>query len=163
MKKLNTKTIALSGIIAAAYAVITIFWPLSFGTVQFRLSEALCILPAFAPVTAIGLTVGCRIANLFSTVSALDIIIGTLATAIGCALTTRCKKLWLIPLPTILSNTILVGAMLARVFTPDAFWQGFVINAAGVAFGETVVMCGLGLPLATLLRKTRLLERINLI
>ena len=163
MKKLNTKTIALSGIIAAAYAVITILWPLSFGTVQFRLSEALCILPAFAPVTAIGLTVGCLIANLFSTVSALDIIIGTLATAIGCALTTRCKKLWLIPLPTILSNTILVGAMLAWVFTPDAFWQGFLLNGAGVAFGEAVVMYGLGLPLATLLRKTRLLERINLI
>ncbi len=163
MKKLNTRTIALSGVIAAAYAVITIIWPLSYGSVQFRISEALCVLPAFAPVTAIGLTVGCLIANLFSTVSALDIIVGTLATAIGCALTTRCKKLWLIPLPTILANTVLVGAMLAWVFTPDAFWQGFLINGAGVAFGEAVVMYGLGLPLAALLRKTRLLERINLI
>lgn len=159
---MNTKTIALSGMIAAAYAVITIVWPLSYGTVQFRLSEALCILPAFAPVTAVGLAVGCLIANLFSTVSALDIVVGTIATAIGCALTTRCKKLWLIPLPTILSNTLLVGAMLAWVYTPQAFWQGFAVNGAGVALGEAVVMYGLGLPLATLLRKTRLLERIGL-
>lgn len=155
MKKMNTKTIALCGVIAAAYAVVTILWPLSYGTIQFRISEALCVLPAFVPVTAIGLTVGCLVANLFSTVSAVDIIVGTLATLIGCAITTRCKKLWLIPLPTILSNTVIVGAMLAWVYTPDAFVQGLIVNGAGVALGEAVVMYGLGLPLAALLKKSR--------
>ena len=115
-EKLNTRTIALSGIVAAVYAVITIVWPLSYGSVQFRLSEALCVLPAFVPVTGIGLTVGCLVANLFSTVSALDIVIGTLATAIGCVFTTRCKRVWAMPLPTVIASTILVGAMLAFVY-----------------------------------------------
>ena len=161
--KLNTRTIALSGIVAAVYAVITIVWPLSYGSVQFRLSEALCILPAFVPVTGIGLTVGCFVANLFSTVSALDIVIGTLATAIGCLFTTRCKKVWTMPLPTVISNTVLVGAMLAFVYSPDALLQGFVVNAAGVAFGELVVLYALGVPLAVLLKKSNALSRAGLI
>ena len=160
--KLNTRTIALSGIVAAVYAVITIVWPLSYGSVQFRLSEALCILPAFVPVTGIGLTVGCFVANLFSTVSALDIVIGTLATAIGCLFTTRCKKVWTMPLPTVISNTVLVGAMLAWVYSPDALLQGFVVNAAGVAFGELVVLYALGVPLAVLLKKSNALSRAGL-
>ena len=129
---------------------------------QFRLSEALCILPALVPVTGIGLTVGCFVANLFSTVSALDIVIGTLATAIGCLLTTRCKKVWTMPLPTVISNTVLVGAMLAFVYSPDALLQGFVVNAAGVALGELVVLYALGVPLAVLLKKSNVLSRAGL-
>ena len=160
--KLNTRTIALSGIVAAVYAVITIVWPLSYGSVQFRLSEALCVLPAFVPVTGIGLTVGCLVANLFSTVSALDIVIGTIATAIGCVFTTRCKKVWAMPLPTVISNTILVGAMLAFVYSPDALLQGFVVNAAGVALGELVVLYALGVPLAVYLKKSNVLTRAGL-
>ena len=160
--KLNTRTIALSGIVAAVYAVITIVWPLSYGSVQFRLSEALCVLPAFVPVTGIGLTVGCLVANLFSTVSALDIVIGTLATAIGCVFTTRCKRVWAMPLPTVISNTILVGAMLAFVYSPDALFQGFVVNAAGVALGELVVLYALGVPLAVYLKKSNALARAGL-
>ena len=160
--KLNTRTIALSGIVAAVYAVITIVWPLSYGSVQFRLSEALCVLPAFVPVTGIGLTVGCLVANLFSTVSALDIVIGTIATAIGCVFTTRCKRVWAMPLPTVISNTILVGAMLAFVYSPDALLQGFVVNAAGVALGELVVLYALGVPLAVYLKKSSVLTRAGL-
>ena len=160
--KLNTRTIALSGIVAAVYAVITIVWPLSYGSVQYRLSEALCVLPAFVPVTGIGLTVGCLVANLFSTVSALDIVIGTIATAIGCVFTTRCKKVWAMPLPTVISNTVLVGAMLAFVYSPDALLQGFVVNAAGVAFGELVVLYALGVPLAVYLKKSNVLTRAGL-
>ncbi len=160
--KLNTRTIALSGIVAAVYAVITIVWPLSYGSVQFRLSEALCVLPAFVPVTGIGLTVGCLVANLFSTVSALDIVIGTIATAIGCVFTTRCKRVWAMPLPTVISNTVLVGAMLAFVYSPDALLQGFVVNAAGVALGELVVLYALGVPLAVYLKRSSVLTRAGL-
>lgn len=160
--RLSTRAVALSGIVAAIYAAVTIVWPLSYGSVQFRLSEALCVLPAFVPVTGIGLTVGCLVANLFSTVSALDIVIGTLATAIGCLGASRCRRLWLIPLPTVLANTVLVGAMLAFVYTPNALLQGFLLNGAGVAFGEAVVLYGLGLPLAAYLRRSRVLERAGL-
>jgi uncharacterized membrane protein len=161
-RTINTRTIALSGVLAALYAVITIAWPLSYGSVQFRISEALCVLPAFAPVTSIGLFIGCLIANLFSPVSALDIVVGSAATLIGCLWTTRCKRVWTMPLPTIVANTVLVGAMLAWVYTPDALVQGFLVNGASVAFGEAVVLYVLGVPLAIALQRTNLLARAKL-
>lgn len=158
--KLNTRTIALSGIVAAVYAVITVVWPLSYGSVQFRLSEALCVLPAFVPVTGIGLTVGCLVANLFSTVSALDIVIGTAGTLLGCLLAAKIKRDWLVPLPVILANAVLVGAMLAYVLTPTALLQGFAINGGEVLLGETAVLYPLGMPLLLYFRRSQLLERL---
>ena len=113
MKKLNTRQIALNGIVAGLYAAITILTAsFAYGNIQFRISEALMMLLLFEPHLTIGLTIGCLIANLFSTVSVLDIVIGTAATLLACLLTTRIKKPWLAPLPTILVNAVMVGAML---------------------------------------------------
>jgi ABC-type Fe3+ transport system permease subunit len=66
------------------------------------------------------------------------------------------------PLPTIVANTVLVGAMLAWVYTPDALVQGFLVNGASVAFGEAVVLYVLGVPLAIALQRTNLLARAKL-
>ena len=42
----TTKRIALCGIVAAVYCIVTIVSaPIAYGPVQFRLSEALCVLP----------------------------------------------------------------------------------------------------------------------
>ena len=42
-------------VIAAIYVVLTIlFAPISFGPVQFRISEALCVLPYFTPAAVPG-------------------------------------------------------------------------------------------------------------
>lgn len=49
------------------------------------------------------------------------------------------KKDWLVPVPVILANAVLVGAMLAYVLTPDALVQGFFINGGEVLLGEAVV------------------------
>ena len=70
MKKLNTRQIALNGIVAGLYAAITILTAsFAYGNIQFRISEALMMLLLFEPHLTIGLTIGCLIANLFSTVS----------------------------------------------------------------------------------------------
>lgn len=82
------------------------------------------------PSLTVGLTLGCLISNIFSTVSALDIVIGTAGTLLGCLLAARVKKDWLVPVPVILANAVLVGAMLAYVLTPDALVQGFSSTAA---------------------------------
>ena len=117
MKKLTTRQIALNGIVAGLYAAITILTAsFAYGNIQFRISEALMMLLLFEPHLTIGLTIGCLIANLFSTVSVLDIVIGTAATLLACLLTTRIKKPWLAPLPTILVNAVMVGAIW-RVFS----------------------------------------------
>ncbi len=160
--KLNTKRLAINAVIAAAYAAVTIATSaFSYGPIQFRISEALCVLPFFLPHTAFGLFVGCLIANIFSTVSALDIIIGSAATLIGCLWTSKVKKPYLAPLPTVVCNWIMVGAMLAYVYTPDAFLQGFITMGAQVAVGEAAVMGLLGLPLTLYLDKTGLCRKLD--
>ena len=46
----NTYFLAYGAAIAAIYVALTMaFQPISFGPVQFRISEALCILPFFTP------------------------------------------------------------------------------------------------------------------
>jgi len=49
MKNTTTKMMAQGAVIAAVYVVLTLaFAPISFGAIQFRISEALCILPFFS-------------------------------------------------------------------------------------------------------------------
>lgn len=92
MRKLTVRELTACGILAALYAVITIATAsFAYGPIQFRVADALCVLPFFMPVTSIGLFVGCLVANLFSTVSALDIVIGSAATLLGCIWAGRLK------------------------------------------------------------------------
>lgn len=117
MKHITSRQIALNGLIAGLYAVVTILTAsFAYGNIQFRLAEALCLLVALEPTLTVGLTLGCLIANLFSTVSALDIIVGTAATLLACLLTRYIKNTWLLPLPTILCN-MLMSARCSRHFT----------------------------------------------
>ena len=161
MKKMTTQELTLSGVLAALYVVITLATTsFAFGPIQFRLADALCVLPFFVPSTAVGLSLGCLIANIFSTVSAVDIVVGSAATLLGCLGAAHLKNRWLVPLPTILSNTVLVGAMLAFFLTPEAPLAGFFTYAARVGLGEIAVMAVLGLPLIALFHKTDLLEQL---
>ena len=159
--RMNVRRLTLNAIVAALYAAITIATaPLSYGLMQFRLSEALVVLCWFEPSLAMGITMGCFLANLFSTVTALDLVIGTLATGLACLWTIRCRQTWFIPLPNVLVNAVIVGGMLAFVLFPDSLLMGFVLAFVQVGFGELVVMYGLGLPLLLFLKKTDLMGKI---
>ena len=162
MKKITPRQIALSGIAAGLYFAVTVLTAsFAYGSVQFRIADALCLLVCIEPSLTVGLTLGCLIANLFSTVSALDMIVGTTGTLLGCLLTVHIKKNWLLPIPTILSNALMVGAMLSWVLMPAGeFWQGFVVMGGEVAFGEAVVLYALGVPLVIAMRRTGLMERL---
>ena len=162
MKKLNTRQIALNGIVAGLYAAITILTAsFAYGNIQFRISEALMMLLLFEPSLTVGLTIGCLIANLFSTVSVLDIVIGTAATLLACLLTTRIKKPALAPLPTILVNAVMVGAMLSWLYMPsEQFWNGLLVFGGEVGAGEAAVLYVLGIPLYYAMKKTNFIEKL---
>ena len=71
----NTYFLAYGAVIAAIYVALTMaFQPISFGPVQFRISEALCILPFFTPAAIPGLFVGCFLSNLFCGAAGLGIV-----------------------------------------------------------------------------------------
>lgn len=86
--------IAANAIVAALYAVITIACgPLSYEFMQLRFSELLNLLVFFNPSYTIGVTIGCLIANLFSSVGPIDIVIGTASTLVSCLLIWGFSKL----------------------------------------------------------------------
>ena len=161
MKKLSVRKLCACAIVGALYAAVTILTaPFSYNLVQFRMSEALVVLCAFAPELGVGITVGCFIANIFSTVTALDMLVGTLATALACIFTSRCKKAWQTVLPNVIANTVLVGGMLGFVLMPEKLPLGFLICGAQVALGEIAVMVCLGIPLYLFANRTGFVEKV---
>ncbi|MDR1628682.1 MAG: QueT transporter family protein [Oscillospiraceae bacterium] len=164
MKKTRKTTLLIvqAGVIAAVYAALTYFsslFGLAYGGVQFRLSEALTILPVFTPAAIPGLAVGCIIANIISPNGILDMILGptaTLLAAIASRLLGRIcfKGLPVLSLlPPVLFNALIIGGMLTylgNTFTVTAFLP----YAISVGAGQAVVCFGLGLPLAAALKKT---------
>ena len=114
--------------------------------IQFRASEALCVLALFTPAAIPGLTVGCLLFNIsFAGALPLDFVVGTLASflaAEGMYLTRRytCKGYpFLAMLLPAASNALLVGWELS-VYIGGGFW----INALYVAIGEAAVLLTLG-------------------
>ena len=158
MKHKNTQKLTLAAMTAAAYAALSLLgavFGLTFGPIQVRFSEALCLLPFLFPETAWGLGVGCLIANLFSPYGALDIVVGSLSTLIAALLTARCRSPWTAALPPVVCNMVLVGAVLAyeTAGTSAAFWPAYGLNALTVGLGEAIACLVLGVLLGNSCRK----------
>ena len=149
MKK--SKYLAHGALLAALYTALTylqnFLLPGSASwAIQFRASEALCVLALFTPAAIPGLSVGCLLFNLsFSGALPLDPILGTAATvlATGGMYLTRNVKIKGYPLLAMLlpalTNAILVGWELA-IYIGGGFW----LNALYVAIGEAAVLLTLG-------------------
>ncbi len=112
--RMTAYRLAQGGIIAALYVTLTmVFEPISFGPLQVRIAELLTILPMFTPAAIPGLFIGCLLANLLGGAIPWDIVFGSIATLIGAALGYLLRKnRWLVPVPAILANTIIVPFVL---------------------------------------------------
>ena len=163
---ITTRKIAVSALIGAVSAALTgARAPIRSGPVQFRISEVLCIMPYFIPETALGLYVGCILANLF-TGNIFDIIFGSLATLLAGLLTARIAKREhtiansaLACFMPVIFNAVIVGAVLTWGYRIQEFADNavlsFAVNALWVGFGELVVLYVLGLPLMRWLPKQK--------
>ena len=93
MKSKSLLKLTRAAVVAALYVALTLTPPLSalsFGALQLRVSEALCVLPMLFPETGVGLILGCLIANLSSPlILPLDLMLGTGATVIAVFFTVR--------------------------------------------------------------------------
>ena len=82
----NVKFISHAALIAALYVALTygqnLLIPNSTSwAIQFRASEALCVLAFFTPAAIPGLTIGCLLFNISNAAALpLDFLVGTLAT-----------------------------------------------------------------------------------
>ena len=110
----TTLYIAQGAVIAAMYVALTmIFQPISFGPIQFRIAEMLTILPMFTPAAIPGLFIGCLIGNILGGAILPDVIFGSLATLIGAVGSYLLRnRRWLVPIPAVVSNTLIVPFVL---------------------------------------------------
>ena len=128
--------ITQAAVIAALYVVLTYvaaLLGLSSGAVQVRFSEARTVLPYFIPSAIPGVTIGGCLANLLTGGAVLDIVFGSIATLIGavCSYLLR-KHKWLVPLPPIIANVIIVPWVLQTAYgMTDAYWYLMLTVGAG--------------------------------
>lgn len=157
MRKPRFRLIALTraAVVAALYVGLTLlFADISFGPIQFRISECLTVLPFFFPETIFGLFIGCLVSNFLTPfIPVLDICLGTLATLIAAILTWKTKHKWLAPLPPVLSNALIVPLIFYFTDPGAGFWAIYPVGAATVGLGELVVCYGLGIPLLYAIEK----------
>ena len=152
MIKTNVKLIAESAIIAALYVALTwVLAPISYGGIQFRISEVLVLLVVLNPKFSISLIIGCLIANTTSSLGWYDLVFGTLATVIAIIPMCFIKKLPVAAIFPVISNAFIVSLELGLAFQlwNEAFWYDVLTNA----LGEAVVLYLLGIPLMVSITK----------
>ena len=139
-------------IIAAIYVVLCLMLePLSFGPIQFRISEILCLLSIEYPFAIIGCSLGCLISNAFlGGLGIIDAIFGSLATLISCYLAykLRNRKYNNYPIVSMLMfvivNGIIIGIELGYIYDNLAI---IPLSILEVAVSEAVVIFLIGLPM----------------
>ncbi|WP_291561652.1 MULTISPECIES: QueT transporter family protein [unclassified Clostridium] len=153
---MDTKKLLKVSLVAAIYAVITyVLAPISFGAIQFRLSEIMTLLAFIDPLYVPALTLGCGIANLFSPVGVIDVIVGTAATFIATFAMSKSKNMIIASLYPTIVNAIMIGAMLYYAFNLP-----LVLSALQVGVGEFVVVTIIGVPVFKLVLKDKSLRDI---
>ena len=160
MKNLSVRRLVRCAVIAAVYVVVClVLAPFSYGAVQVRVAEALCLLPVFGAEYIVGVTLGCFLANLLGS-TVVDVVFGTLATLLR---DIRVKGL-AIPasLPPVVFNMIIVGAFEITFFFSDGAPTAMlaVFNAVTVGIGELISCTILGVALVKLIESNAGMNKI---
>lgn len=151
MKKYSLTRLARLSIVASVYVVLTlVFGFMSFGGIQFRIAEALMLLCFYKKDYGASLIVGCLIANMFSPMAALDMVFGTLATAIAVLLIYISPNIYVASLAPVITNAFIIAAELKYAFDLP-YW----LSVFQVAFGEFICVTILGVILFKSLEKNR--------
>ena len=155
-------------VFAALYVALCLaLAPFSYGAVQVRVAEALCLLPIFGREYIAAITLGCFLANLIGS-TVIDVVFGTLATLMACLVTYKLRNVRIkglaIPasLPPVVFNMIIVGAFEITFFfsdgAPTAALAAF--NAVTVGIGEIISCTVLGVALVKLIESNDSLHKI---
>lgn len=157
--------ITTAAMIAAIYTALTLAGVgFAYGPVQFRFSEALCILPVFTPAAIPGLTIGCAIANLIGPYGIADVVLGSIATLLSAlfAYGVRNIRLWklplLSPLGAVVFNAFIISALI-YFFTPEDV--AYFASVIWIGLGQLASCYVLGIPLFYILDKAKLFDRLK--
>ena len=168
----TVRKLARCAVVAALYVVLCMaLQPFSYGAVQVRVAEALCLLPVFGAAYIVGVVLGCFLANLLGS-TIVDVIFGTLATLLACVVTyklrnVRFKGLAIVPsLPPVIFNAVIIGIEIAVMF-PDPsssapLWLACITNGISVGIGELISCTVLGVLLVKIVETNTSLRKVFL-
>ena len=170
MKNLSVRRLVRCAVIAAVYVVVClVLAPFSYGAVQVRVAEALCLLPVFGAEYIVGVVLGCFLANLLGS-TIVDVIFGTLATLLACLVTYKLRNIRFkglavaASLPPVLFNAVIIGIEIAVMF-PDPtssapIWLACITNGISVGIGELISCTVLGVVLVKLIESNAALRKV---
>ena len=148
----NILQVTRGALVAAIYVVLVIaFQPISFGYVQFRVAEALTLLPFLWPEAVPGLFIGCLVSNFYGGLGIIDIVFGSAATLIAGVLSGYAKSPLLAAVPPVVVNGVIVGGYLSYILNVP-----MPLSMLYVALGEGMACFALGIPLIKLLKRTNI-------
>ena len=151
----SVRKLARCGVVAAIYVVLCLaLQPLSYGAVQVRVAEALCLLPVFGTEYILGVVLGCFLANLLGS-TIVDVIFGTLATLLACLVTYRLRN--------IRFKGLALAASLPPVLFPSSsapIWLACITNGISVGIGELISCTVLGVLLVKIIESNTALSQI---
>ena len=143
------RRVARAAIIAGIYVALCAAFPwISYGMIQFRIAEALTVLPILYVEAIPGLFIGCLVANIIGPHGIWDIVGGSLVTLLASIVTYRFRHSFIAYLSPIVLNGLLVSAYLSLI-TEGIPYYAWV---AWISIGQAVVVFGLGVPLIKALR-----------
>lgn len=154
--KMNIRTLAGNGILAALYIAVTMFiQPFGFTQIQFRVSEIFNHLVVFNKKYIFGMILGVFLSNLlFSPMKIYDLIFGVGQSIIALLITIACcrfiKNIW----ARMVINTLVFTftMFLIALELNLAFGLPFLFSWLTTAIGEFVVMI-VGMPIMYALNK----------
>ncbi len=178
--RIHTSYVAQAGLIAALYTALTcvaliLLQGLAWGPIQFRISEASCVLAVFTPAAIPGLTIGCALANLVSialngtgVLGLLDVVFGSTATLVGALWCWRFRSRPALALAGfVVANALIVPAYLplmlqgigwytipfTSISLDGIYVPMYLFGLVATGIGEAAVLYALGMPLLRALRK----------
>jgi len=132
------KTMVNNAIIAALIIVLNAFNPIGFGPIQFRLSEALSVIPFYNKKYMSGVLIGVFIANLFSPLNIIDSIAGVTVGVVSYTLASKINNQLIKNLVFSSVSGIIIGFMLYKMLNIP-----FTITAISIAI-STIVSTSIG-------------------
>ena len=157
----SVRKLVRCGVVAAIYVVLCMaLQPLSYGAVQVRVAEALCLLPVFGAEYIAGVVLGCFLANLLGS-TIVDVIFGTLATLLACLVTYKLRNIRFKGLAVAASlPPVLFNAVIPDPTSSAPIWLACITNGISVGIGELISCTVLGVLLVKIIESSKALNEL---
>lgn len=152
---MSPQKLTKSAVIAALYAVLTWALPaISYGPLQFRISEVLTLLAYFQPALIPGLTIGTVLANIVSPLGLIDVLFGAGSSFLAFLFMACIRNIWAASLiPALFS--VFIGLEIYLISLEPV---NFFLISGQIMFSQFVIVTLLGVPLFRTLLKNPVLH-----